>query len=92
MDYKDPGYEEAFANTGGKKQTKNTKSYEIQYSLDKNFKTGVKKVSVKKSATSKTIKKLKSGKKYYVRIRAKFKKDGKTVYSEWSKVKKVKAK
>ncbi|WP_026523502.1 fibronectin type III domain-containing protein [Butyrivibrio sp. MB2005] len=73
-----------------KKQTKNTKGYEIQYSTDRNFKDNVKKTSVKKSATSKTIKKLKAGKTYYVRIRTKYKKDGKTVYSEWSKVKKVK--
>ncbi len=75
-----------------KKQNKNTKGYEIQYSTDKNFKNDVKKTSAKKTSTSKTIKKLKSGKTYYIRIRTKSKKNGKTVYSKWSSTKKVKIK
>ncbi|SDB69167.1 fibronectin type III domain-containing protein [Butyrivibrio sp. INlla16] len=50
-----------------KKQTaKGIKGYEIQYSTDKDFKTNVKKVTITKVKTeTKTIKKLKSGKKYY---------------------------
>ncbi len=48
-------------------------------------------VTVKKAkATSKTIKKLKPGKKYYVRIRT-FKVSGSDrIYSKWSKKKMVK--
>ncbi|WP_081667787.1 fibronectin type III domain-containing protein [Butyrivibrio sp. WCD2001] len=54
-----------------KKQTKSgIKGYEIQYSTDKQFKKDVKSVTVSKAkTTSKTIKKLKTGKKYYFRIR-----------------------
>lgn len=76
-----------------KKQTKNTTGYEIQYSTDKNFKKGVKTVTISKNkTTSTTIKKLTSKKTYYVRIRS-FKKSGKTkYYSDWSKVKNVKVK
>lgn len=43
-------------------------SYEVQYSLDSKFKKGV--VTKKLSAKSLTVKKLKSGKKYYVRVRS----------------------
>lgn len=42
--------------------------YEVQYSLDSKFKKGV--VTKKLSAKSLTVKKLKSGKKYYVRVRS----------------------
>ncbi|MBE5861091.1 MAG: hypothetical protein E7301_13360 [Butyrivibrio sp.] len=80
------------ATISWKKQTKNTTGYEIQYATDKKFTKDVKTVSVKKSATSKTIKKLKPKKTYYIRIRTKYKKNGKTIYSKWSSVKKVKIK
>lgn len=67
--------------------------YQIQYSLKKNFKKNTKTVTVsKKSTTSKTIKKLKSKKKYYVRIRTYYKKGSKKWYSAWSKTKAVKIK
>ena len=50
---------------------KEAKGYIIEYSTDKNFKSNVKSVKVKKNkTTSKTIKKLKKGKKYYVRVKA----------------------
>lgn len=52
------------------KDTKAT-GYEVQCCLKKNFKSGVKKATVKKAkTTSTTFKKLKTGKKYYVRVRA----------------------
>lgn len=72
--------------------------YQIQYSTSKNFTKGkTKTVTVKGSkSTSKTIKNLKSKKKYYVRIRTykNVKLNGKTVkvYSSWSKAKSVKTK
>ncbi len=62
--------------------------YLIQYSTDKNFKKNVKTVTVKKnSTTSKTISKLKGGKKYYVRI-CSYKQSGKgTIRGAYSPVK-----
>lgn len=72
-----------------KKQTAQTKGYQIQYSTNKNFKSNVKSITIKKNkTTSYTIKKLKAKKKYYVRIRT-YK--GKC-YSAWSKKKSVKTK
>ncbi|MBQ9014944.1 MAG: leucine-rich repeat domain-containing protein [Firmicutes bacterium] len=75
-----------------KKQAVQTDGYQIQYSLKKKF-TGSKTVTVKKAAAVKTkIKKLKSKKNYYVRVRT-FKKVGSsTLYSPWSAAKKVKIK
>lgn len=73
------------------KQKTQTTGYEIQYSTSKKFK-GAKKVTLKNSATSKTVKKLKRSKKYYVRVRT-YKKVGKTTcYSSWSKTKTIKIK
>lgn len=74
------------------KNQKKIASIQIQYSMDKNFRKGVKTATVKKTAVSKKITKLKSKKKYYVRIRA-YKKDKKGVHvSKWSAVKTVKIK
>ena len=69
------------------------KGYELQYSTDKNFKNNVKSVNINKTkTTSKTIKKLKSKSKYYVRIRTYKKSGGEKIYSNWSKSKNVKVK
>ena len=71
--------------------------YQIQCSLKRNFKKGVKTYTVKgASKSSKTIKKLKVKKKYFVRVRS-FTKTNvngkkKKIFSKWSKVKKVKVK
>ena len=67
--------------------------YEIQYARNAKFTKNKKKVTVKKAAaTSKTIKKLKKKSRYYVRIRAYKKANGKTAYSKWSAKKSVKCK
>lgn len=67
--------------------------YEITLATDKKFTKGKKKVTVKKaSAIKATVKKLKPGKKYFVRIRAYETVSGKKVYSKWSVVKSVKVK
>ena len=67
--------------------------YQVQYATDKKFKKNKKTVTIeKKNATSKTIKKLKSKKTYYVRVRTYKIVNGKKVYSSWSKVKAVKTK
>ncbi|MBR6391839.1 MAG: leucine-rich repeat protein [Eubacterium sp.] len=66
--------------------------YQIQYSASKYF-VSSKTVTVKGATTlSKTVKKLKSGKKYYVRVRSLKKSGKKTYYSSWSKEKAVKTK
>lgn len=75
-----------------KKQSEAT-GYVIECSTRKDFKKGVKKVTVKKNKTkTATIKKLKKGKKYYVRIRAYTKANGRTIYGSYSKILKVKVK
>ncbi len=67
--------------------------YQLQYSLKKNMK-GAKTIKIKGFKNSKkTIKKLKSKKKYYVRVRAyKDQGGGEKVYTKWSKIKSVKVK
>lgn len=73
-----------------KKQSTQTKGYQIQYFTDSKSKSGNKTVTVNKnSTTKKTISKLKAKKKYYVRIRT-YKTVGKQkYYSDWSKSVKV---
>lgn len=67
--------------------------YEIQYSMKKNFNSGVKKVLIKKNKTLMTnIEKLKKNKTYYMRIRTYKNVKGKKYYSTWSKVKSVNVK
>lgn len=80
--------------TAGKKKLKLTwkkvakaSGYEIQISQKKNFKAA-KKHFLKNSKKSFTIKKLKSGAVYYVRIRAYAKADSKKVYGKWVTAKK----
>lgn len=79
------------------KKVSGAQGYEIKLATNKAFTKNKKTVKVKKgSATSKTIKKLKSGKKYYVKIRA-YKKvtiDGYTVTANgpWSQIKSKKVK
>ncbi len=63
--------------------------YQIQYSTNKKFKKA-KTVKINKAKTvKKVIKKLKSGKKYYIRVRAFKKINGKVQYSKWAKYKKA---
>ncbi len=69
------------------------KGYQIQYSSDKKFKKNNKSITVtKQKTTNATVKKLKSKKKYYVRVRTYKTVNGKKIYSSWSKVKSVKIK
>ena len=75
-----------------KKQTLKTSGYQLQYATNKSFKKA-KKLTVKGNKnTTKTVKKLKRGKKYYVRVRTYKTVDGKKYYSKWSKAKSVKTK
>lgn len=80
-----------------KKQKNQVNGYEIAYSISSKFpKKMTKTVATGKSASSKTISKLKAGKKYYVRFRAyktvKVQGGQKKLYAGWSKVKTVKVK
>jgi len=80
-----------------KKQKNQMDGYEIAYSMNSSFpKKMTKTVAAGKSASSKTISKLKAGKKYYVRLRAyktvKIQGGHKKLYAGWSKVKTVKVK
>lgn len=72
------------------KKNRSARGYEIQYLTDAAFRSDVVKKSVNKNTTSLTLKKLTSGSKYYIRIRAvnKFKYKGKsrTIYSTWTNV------
>ena len=72
------------------KKIKGVKGYLVQYSRKKNFKGAKKKYT---KSTKVTIKKLRSKKTYYFRVKA-YKLDGKkkVLSKKWSKVKKVKVK
>lgn len=65
--------------------------YQIQYSLNKNFKKS-KTANIKASAKQKKISKLKTKKKYYVRVRTYKTIAKKNFYSPWSKVYSIKIK
>ncbi len=77
-----------------KKQTVQTSGYQIQYATSARFKYAKKVTISNNKTTQKAIKKLKSKKKYYIRIRTykTVKVNGKTqkIYSSWSKTKTVK--
>ena len=87
----------SFANKSGKKALVKYKAvsgasgYEIVYSTDKKVKKN--RTTVKTKAKSRTLKGLKKGKTYYVKVRA-YKTDstGQAVYGKYSAIKKVKIK
>lgn len=73
-----------------KKDTK-ASGYQIQYGTDKRFKKSTKSITVAKNrSSSKTISKLKSGKRYYVRVRsyktAKLNGRAQKLYGAWSSI------
>ncbi len=73
------------------KKVKYADGYEIKYSTNSKFKKNVKKVQTK--SLKKTLKKLKKGKTYYVKVRPYYKdSSGKITYGKYGKVKKVKIK
>ena len=76
------------------KTVSGTTGYEVKYSTSKKFtKKTTSTVTVKKEETKKTtLKKLISGKKYYVKVRAYKTVDGKKIYGAYSSVKTVKVK
>ena len=64
---------------------KNVSGYQIQYSLNSGLKNAAKKNISKAKAKTATLKKLKAGKKYYVRIRSYVKVGKEVLYSQWNK-------
>lgn len=72
------------------KKVSGAKGYEVQYSTNKKFKSGVKTKKVGSGTKKVTLTKLTKGKKYYVRVRAyKYDEDGNKVYGAWSNAKNV---
>ena len=71
-----------------KKQAIQTTGYQITYSQNKNFKNS-KTIKIKNTKTKATIKKLKSNKRYYIKVRTYKITQGKTYYSTWSKTKSI---
>lgn len=75
------------------KKLEGAQGYEICLGTNRKITKGRKKVTVKKAAATKaTVKKLKPGKKYYVKVRAYQTVSGRKQYSKWSTVKSVKVK
>lgn len=71
------------------KQSVQTTGYQIRYSTSSKM-TNAKSVKITKNTTlTRTVNKLKNGKKYYVQVRTYKKIDGKFYYSKWTKVKSV---
>ena len=66
--------------------------YQLEYSLKKDFSSSKKANVTKATTVKKTLKNLKKGKTYYVRIRAYKKVDGQAYWSAWSAAKKAKVK
>ena len=78
--------------TASWKKGKEITGYQLQYSLKKSF-ASAKKVNITKAGTvSRVVKGLQSGKKWYVRIRAYKKVNGKVYWSDWSDAESVKVK
>ncbi len=72
------------------KKVSGATGYEVMYATNNKFTKNKKTVKVKKNKV--TLKRLKSKKKYYVKVRAYKKANGGTNYGKWSKVVKKKAK
>jgi len=80
-----------WSKQSAKMSTSRITGYQIQLATNSKFTKNKKTVNVKGySKTSKKVKKLKGGKKYYVRIRTYKTVSGVNYYSPWSKVKTVK--
>ena len=66
--------------------------FQIKYARNRKFTKKKKSKNVGKYVQDKTIRGLKKGKTYFVRIRAYKKVSGKKIYGKWSKIKKAKMK
>ena len=73
-------------------ETKQVTGYQVQYSTSKTFKSAKTKTLTSYKTTSVTLKSLKAGTKYYVRVRTYKSVDGTRYYSSWSSYKTAKTK
>ena len=71
------------------KKTGGNSGWQVQYSTNKKFRSGVRTVNLKSRNTKLTVRNLKSRKNYYVRVRSYKKVGNQTWYSGWSNVKTV---
>ena len=78
--------------TASWKKTGGNSGWQVQYSTNKKFRSGARTVNLKAGKTKTTIRKLKSRKTYYIRVRGYKNVGGKRMYSDWSNVKRVKIK
>lgn len=97
INFKKPSFSSAKSTkkktlTASWKKTGGNSGWQIQYSTNRKFRSGVRTVNLKAGKTKATIKKLKSRKTYYIRIRSCKNVNGKMMYSGWSNVRKVKIK
>lgn len=74
------------------KMTGGNSGWQVQYSMNKKFRSGVRTINLKSRNTKLTVRKLRSRKNYYIRIRGYKKVGSKMMYSSWSNVKRVKIK
>ena len=74
------------------RKTGGNSGWQVQYSTNKKFRSGVRTVNLKSRNTKLTVRKLRSRKTYYIRVRGYKKVKGKIMYAGWSNVKKVKVK
>ena len=76
------------------KKIRNVSGYEIKYSTSSKFtkKNNKKQLKAGKKSTGVTVKKLKSRKKYYVKLRSYKTINGKKYYSSYSSTKSIKTK
>ena len=74
------------------KKTGGNSGWQVQYSLNKKFRSGVRTINLKSQNTKLTVRKLRSRKNYYIRVRGYKKVGSKMMYSSWSNVKRVKIK
>ena len=78
-------------NVSFKKCKTQTTGYQIEWSTKSNFKTSKTK-TYSNNVTSVSLKRLKSKKNYYIRVRTYKVMENKKYYSKWSNVKKAKTK
>ncbi len=74
------------------KKSSGVSGYQVQYSTSKSFANATTKTISSYNTTKYTIKSLKTGKTYYVRVRTFKTVNGKKVYSDWSAAKSAKVK
>lgn len=70
------------------KKVKKAKGYQIKIAKNKKLK-GSRTININRNTSKYTIRKLKSGTKYFIKVRAYTKVDKKKVYGKWSKAKSV---